>query len=128
MPNPPNQPQGIQPIQTLQAPPQQDQPPPNYSTPGQIQAMHDYVKALQGHRFQTVANPWQGWSNIANALAGGVVDAAANQRQILSERYRRSLDPYPPGIAPPQGQQQPGQQQRPSEGTPVAMGFQPEGD
>src|SRR5215831_2373084 len=121
----PNPPQGIQPIKTLQDLPDQGGPmPASYATPGQITAMRDYIKALEGHRFQTVANPWQGWSNMANALAGGLVSAAANQRQIESERYRRSLDPYPPGtMATPQTAPPAGGQPQPTEGTPVALGF-----
>lgn len=44
----------------------------NYSTPEQLQAQRDYANALlYGKGQQNVASPWQGASNMINALLGG---------------------------------------------------------
>lgn len=83
----------------------------NYMTPEMVKRLYEYAKALQntptsqgGGQFPVITNPWQGASNVVNALVGGYEAYRAGQGERGSTQtdagwYTRNL-PKPPAGGP----------------------------
>jgi hypothetical protein len=76
--------------------------PENYATQSQLDSLRAYSNALINQKQPPIYKPWEGMSQVANALIGGYFDNQANQKQIAKGQQNAAAGQISPvGAASP---------------------------